>query len=79
MQRRLCAPIERLFLDSLTLKILVGLASHVVIRLQTVHLAAGSTFEVALLLKTRKASGTQTFVSVSLDEQRNINCKESAD
>jgi hypothetical protein len=50
-----------------------------VIRLQTGHLAAVSTFEVALLLKPRRDSGTQAFVSVSLDEQPNINCKESGD
>jgi len=38
-------------LDGLTPKILVFLASHVVIRLQSGQLAAGGTFEVALLLK----------------------------
>jgi hypothetical protein len=59
VQRRLCAPIERL----------LGLGSHKVIRLQTGHLATVRTFEVALVLKTRNVSGTQAFVSVSLDEQ----------
>jgi hypothetical protein len=53
-QRRLCAPIQLLILDGLKLKILVGFASHIVIRLQTGHLAAVSTFEVALLLKPAK-------------------------
>jgi hypothetical protein len=66
VHRRLCSPIERLFLYGLTLKMLVGLGSHMVIRLQIGHLAAVSTFEIALLLKTRKVSGTQAFVFVCL-------------